>query len=193
MARPARLRRAPTRSLGRTAIDTFVFIAALALILAVLKFSGLLSIDEGPVRVIDGDSFWRGETEIRLSGIDAPEYHQTCTGKTGQQWPCGREAARALKKLIDGRDVACEIRDTDRYGRLVSVCKAGNVDLNRAMIRDGWAIGYGRPGLAYTALETEARNARRGIWQGDFERPQDWRKEHATSRGDMTGAASPDD
>ena len=43
MARPARLRRGPARSLGRTAIDTFVFLVALAMVLAVLKFSGLLT------------------------------------------------------------------------------------------------------------------------------------------------------
>jgi endonuclease YncB( thermonuclease family) len=153
----------------------------------------LLTIDEGPVRVIDGDSFWRGEAEIRLSGIDAPEYRQTCKNKAGQDWNCGREAARALKQMIAGRDVACEIRDTDRYERLVAVCKVGTLDLNGAMIRDGWAIGYGSAGLAYAAAETSARNAGRGIWQGDFERPQDWRKRHATSRSDATGIGSPDD
>jgi endonuclease YncB( thermonuclease family) len=189
MARPARLRRGPTRSFGRTAIDTFVFIVALAMVLAVLKFSGLLSIDGGPVRVIDGDSFWRGETEIRLSGIDAPEYRQTCKDKAGQDWPCGRDAMRALKQLIGGRDVACEIRDTDRYQRLVAVCKAGDVDLNQEMVRQGWAVSFG----GYGSIEMEARKARRGIWRGDFERPQDWRKRHETSRSDSSGMTSPND
>ena len=189
MARPARLRRGPTRSLGRTAIDSFVFIIALLMVLAVLKFTGLLSIDEGPVRVIDGNSLWRGESEIRLYGIDAPEYRQTCKDKAGQEWPCGREAMRALKQMIGGRDVACEIRDTDRYERLVAVCKSGDVNLNRAMVRDGWAVSFG----GYPSLEAEARKAKRGIWRGDFERPQDWRKRHEASRADPTGLSMPDD
>jgi len=159
------------------------------MVLAALKFSGLLSIDKGPVRVIDGDSLRRGETEIRLSGIDAPEYRQTCKDDAGQDWACGREAMRALKQLIGGRDVACEIRDTDRYERLVAVCKAGDVDLNREMIRQGWAVSFG----SYAALEAEARNARRGIWRGDFERPQDWRKQHEANRADATGVVTPND
>ena len=189
MARRSRLRHGPTRSLGRTAIETFVFIVALAMVLAVLKFSGVLTLDEGPVRVVDGDSFWRGENEVRLFGIDAPESRQTCTDEAGKQWSCGRDAMRALKQMIGGRDVACEIRDTDRYDRLVAVCKSGDVDLNRAMIRDGWAVSFG----GYAALEAEARNAKRGIWRGDFERPQDWRKRHETSRGDASGTSTAND
>jgi endonuclease YncB( thermonuclease family) len=189
MARPARLRRGPTRSLGRTAIDTIIFIVALAVVLAGLKLSGLLNIDEGPVRVIDGDSFWRGETEIRLHGIDAPEYRQTCKDEAGKEWPCGREATRALRQMVGGRDVACEIRDTDRHDRLVAVCKSGEVDLNQEMVRRGWAVSFG----GYGSLEAQARNARRGIWRGDFERPQDWRKRHETNRADAIGIATPDD
>jgi endonuclease YncB( thermonuclease family) len=189
MAGPARLRRGPTRSLSRTAIDTVVFIAALVMVLAVLKFSGLLAIDEGPVKVIDGDSFWRGESEIRLYGIDAPEYRQTCKDKAGLEWPCGRDSMRALKRIIAGRDVACEIRDTDRYERLVAVCKSGAIDINRAMIRDGWAVSFGD----YGSVEAEARKAGRGIWRGEFERPQDWRRRHQTNRADTMGMAAPDD
>jgi len=189
MARPAGLRRGPPRSLGRTAIDSFVFLVALVMVLAVLKFSGLLSIDEGPVRVIDGDSLWRGENEVRLYGIDAPEYRQPCKDKAGIEWSCGREAMQALKQMIGGRDVACEIRDTDRYERLVAVCMSGDVDLNQEMVRQGWAVSFG----GYPSLEAEARKARRGIWRGDFERPQDWRKRHEASRAAVTGMPSPDD
>jgi len=189
MARRARVRRGPARSFGRTAVDTFVFIVALAVALALLKFSGLLSIDEGPVRVIDGDSFWRGESEVRLHGIDAPEYRQTCKDEAGREWNCGREAMRALKDMIGGRDVVCEIRDTDRYDRLVAVCKSGDVDLNQTMVRQGWAVSFG----GYGSAEAEARQAGRGIWRGEFERPQDWRRRHETSRSDAAGASAPND
>jgi len=187
MARQRRLRRGPSRSLGRTAIDTLIFAVALAMVVAGLKFSGLLSIEEGPVKVLDGDSLRRGETEIRLSGIDAPEYQQSCKDENGRDWACGREAMKALRQLVGGRDVACEIRDEDRYGRLVSQCRAGATDLNREMIRQGWAVRFGGSGLIYAPLEAEARAARRGIWRGEFETPQDWRKQHRMSRGDASG------
>lgn len=193
MARTARLRRGSTRSLGRTAIDTLAFIVALAMVVAALKFSGLLSIESGPVRVLDGDSIRRGDVEIRLSGIDAPEYQQTCKDENGEDWPCGRASARALRSMIGGRDVACEIHDTDRYGRLVAQCRSGDIDLNREMIRQGWAVTFSTAGLVFASIEAEARAAKRGIWRGRFETPQDWRKRHQTSRGDVGGSNAPQD
>jgi endonuclease YncB( thermonuclease family) len=189
MARPAGVRRRPVRSLGRSAIDTAVFLVALIMVLALLKFSGVLTIDEGPVKVIDGDSLRRNNTEIRLAGIDAPEYRQACKDETGTDWPCGREAMRALRQMIDGGDVACEIHDTDRYERLVAVCTAGDVELNERMVRKGWAVSFG----GYASVETEARNAKRGIWRGTFERPQDWRKRHEANRANTTGMSTLDD
>jgi hypothetical protein len=33
-------------------------------------------------------------------------------------------------------------------------------------------VAYGR----YDEAEQKARQARRGLWAGDFERPQDWRR-----------------
>ena len=60
-----------------------IFAVALAMVVAGLKVTGLLTIETGPVRVIDGDSLRRGDAEIRLSGIDAPEYRQSCKDEKG--------------------------------------------------------------------------------------------------------------
>ena len=46
------------------------------------------------------------------------------------------------------------------------------VDLSADMIRLGWAVANGD---AYRSEEGEAELTRRGIWQGAFERPADWR------------------
>jgi len=43
-------------------------------------------------RAKDGDSLMVGETEVRLFGVDAPEFDQTCT-RAGQSWACGAVAA----------------------------------------------------------------------------------------------------
>jgi endonuclease YncB( thermonuclease family) len=43
-------------------------------------------------------------------------------------------------------------------------------------VREGHAVDYYQGG--YQAAEREARTARRGLWRGDFERPQDWRRRH---------------
>jgi endonuclease YncB( thermonuclease family) len=126
---------------------------------------------EGAPRVVDGDSLDFAGEAVRLKGIDAPELAQRCRRGAGD-YPCGQEARRHLQALIDDARVACRLEGRDRYRRYLGVCAAGGEDLNLAMIRDGWAVGY----RAHAALEREARGARRGLWAGTFERPQDWRK-----------------
>jgi endonuclease YncB( thermonuclease family) len=124
----------------------------------------------GFARVVDGDSLFLRETEIRLFGIDAPELYQTCT-RDERPWYCGAEATRALRMMVTGREVACRPRDRDRYARVIAVCHAGELDLGAAMIRSGLAVSYG----AYTAEEQEAREARRGLWSSRFDQPAAWR------------------
>jgi len=78
--------------------------------------------------------------------------------------------------------VACSARGRDRYGRTLAICSAGDIaDLGEALVRDGYAVDYRRYTSDYLAAEDEARAARRGIWQGDFERPEDWRRRHPRS------------
>ena len=72
--------------------------------------------------------------------------------------------------------VACTPRGEDRYGRLLATCSTGAVaDLGAALVRDGYAVNYGRYTSDYAAAESEARAARRGVWQGTFDNPEDWR------------------
>ena len=128
---------------------------------------------EGAAIVNDGDTITLGGERIRLRGIDAPEYTQLCR-KGGADYPCGREARQALARLIGTRPVSCSGSQLDRYDRLLGTCTAGDVELNAAMVDTGWAVAYG----GYEAQEAAARAAGRGLWAGEFERPQDWRREH---------------
>lgn len=128
---------------------------------------------EGAAIVNDGDTITLGGERIRLRGIDAPEYTQLCR-KGGADYPCGREARQALARLIGTRAVSCSGSQLDRYDRLLGTCTAGDVELNAAMVDTGWAVAYG----GYEAQEAAARAAGRGLWTGEFERPQDWRREH---------------
>ena len=130
---------------------------------------------EGSVRVIDGDSLSVGGREVRLAGIDAPEALQTCTDRSGADWPCGREATANLRRLTDHAQVTCKGGDRDKYGRLLARCVAGDLDLNGEMVRLGFAVSEANQGYVYADLEAEARTARRGIWRGRFEPPHEWR------------------
>jgi endonuclease YncB( thermonuclease family) len=174
----------PPRSLWRSLLDLAVFAAAAALIVLAVRVFNQVTVPPGNVDVIDGDSFRRGKDQIRLNGIDAPEYRQTCRDEIGRNWECGKEAARALRNLIAGHMVECTGLDADRYGRLVSRCMVGEMVLNAEMVRLGWAIAYTRHAALYLSEEQDARHARRGIWRGTFDLPGDWREIHRSHLND---------
>lgn len=164
-----RLLRLTRRSRG---LDFALFAVLIVILLGVVKFlPGPQSRQViGNVRVIDGDSLILAGEQVRLRGIDAPELAQSCE-RGGRSWSCGREARDRLRRLIERRTVTCDAAKRDQHERLLGVCKAGRQEINRWMVENGWAVSYG----AYAKAERAARDARRGIWSGTFERPRDWR------------------
>jgi len=129
----------------------------------------------GEPLVVDGDTVRIGNTRIRLHGIDAPEQSQSCNARDGGTWACGSEATRALRGLIAGREVSCQPLTLDRYGRTVARCFLGNVDVQAEMVRQGLAWAFVKYSSDYVAEETQARAARRGIWQADTQTAWDYR------------------
>jgi endonuclease YncB( thermonuclease family) len=125
-------------------------------------------------RAVDGDTLMVGEQKVRLFGIDAPELDQSCT-REGQTWACGADAADQLAKLVNGRPVYCQSMGTDQYGRVVGRCVAGTTDLNRTMVANGYAVAYRQYSQDYVSTEAAAHAAKRGIWAGSFEMPDQYR------------------
>ena len=131
----------------------------------------------GRASVVDGDTLEIHGVRIRLWGIDAVESSQTCLDAGGKPWPCGRQAAFALDDFLGQRTVRCERRDTDRYGRVVAVCYVGGVEVNRWLVEQGWALAYVKyGGSVYLDAQRQAQAARRGVWQGSFQPPWEYRK-----------------
>ncbi len=162
---------------------------AIAVLLAVVSLVGRwLGLDDqgrqrlgepdwaGPARVIDGDSIVVDGIEVRLQGIDAPEGRQACR-RQGKEWDCGEEARRVLQKIIAGQRVFCHAVKEDQHHRALAVCRVGDMELNREMVRQGFAVSY----PSYRQEEHEAKAGKLGLWSGEFEQPRDWRRQNGIS------------
>ncbi len=129
---------------------------------------------EGSAKVIDGDLLWVGGTEVRLSGVDAPELSQPCfEGKSSV--PCGTMAKAMLESVIDSGRLACDAKDKDTHGRVIAVCRTSGVDIGEKLVAAGWATSLRRYGDDFVASEMRARAQRAGIWKWEFTRPEDYR------------------
>lgn len=129
----------------------------------------------------DGDSFQVNGQRIRLFGIDAPEFDQTCQ-RAGSDWQCGQAAAEALSKLVVGKDVRCVAAGTDQYDRILARCTVGTLDVNRFMVANGFAVAFRRYSNDYVSAEETAKANRRGIWASTFTMPSDVRSADRAAR-----------
>lgn len=139
------------------------------------------------IHVIDGDSFTISSGQsvrtIRIQGIDAPEYRQTCRDTKGIEWACGKEARTALEAIIKAGGLECLVAANDSYHRTLGTCSvSGTDDIGREMVARGMAVSGAErsdsswnSGGPYLAQEAGAEKSKRGIWRGSFQRPADWR------------------
>jgi len=135
-------------------------------------------------KITDGDTVQAITPEgtklkVRLYGIDAPE---TPKGqKPGE--PFGSDARDYLATLVGQKSVRVEIRDIDRYRRMVAVLWLGERNVNQEMLNAGMAEAY-REYLKtpyrtpFLQAEQDAKAQGRGIWsQGSrYERPSQFRR-----------------
>jgi endonuclease YncB( thermonuclease family) len=132
----------------------------------------------GGARVIDGDTIVVNDIRVRLEGIDAPEAGQTCKRAVLGSWACGTEATGALTNLLAGKQVRCEQRGLDKYGRTLGVCFIDpRQDVNAWMVRKGYAWAFTKYSTSYVKEEAAARAERVGIWQGDAVPAWDYRSQ----------------
>lgn len=133
----------------------------------------------GVPSVVDGDTIEMHGQRIRLSGIDAPESAQLCLDAAWKKYRCGQKASLALADFLKShRPTSCIEVDRDQFRRMVAVCTAGGVDIGEWMVRRGYTLDWPRYSAGfYTKAQNEAQAAKRGMWDGSFERPWEWRKQ----------------
>lgn len=112
---------------------------------------------EGKAYIIDGDSLRINGVEVRLFGVDAPEYHH----------PYGQKAKWALLKLCKGQIIRADVDSVDGHGRVVARCFLPNgQDLSAEMVKAGLAIDWPKFSKGcYRCHETP--DARRKMWLAD--------------------------
>ena len=136
--------------------------------------------------MVDGDTIDIAGQRIRLTGLDAPEWNQTCRTADGGTWECGARSSRWMRDLTRGKTLTCRPEGYDRYGRPLALCRDGKTDIAEVMVADGFAVATSR----YTSAEASARKARLGIWQGRFDTPAAWRRREAAATAAETGNPS---
>ena len=126
------------------------------------------------IKIADGDTLTlltssNEQVKIRLAGIDTPERKQ----------PFGNKAKQALANLAFQKQALIEVEAKDRYGRTVGVVFVDGLNVNAELVNQGMAWVYRK----YTgdkrlyALESEAKQAKRGLWIDENPIPPwEWRR-----------------
>ncbi len=138
------------------------------------------SIDSAYVtKIIDGDSIvvthGAKKITVRLWGIDTPEYRQ----------PYSKAAKKYTAGLLANSNVSLEIKDRDKYGRLVALVKMEDGRYaNEELIRAGYAWVYRyfcKDPVCETwkGHEKNAKTKRLGLWRDKSPvAPWVWRRKH---------------
>ena len=79
--------------------------------------------------VRDGDTIEVAGVPIRFIGLAAPESDD----------PGGRAATAAMRRLVDGHQVRCELNGERTYDRCVGVCYLDGADIATELVRQGVA------------------------------------------------------
>lgn len=149
------------------------FLAAMALLfLPALAHAADVS---GTAKIRNGDRIQIGNAHIRLGGIDAPAVDQLCLNTKGERWTCGVAARDALVRHTANQNWTCHVLRTDHRGLAVAHCQVNGEDIQKWLVRSGWALAYVKFSRDYVADEKAAREAKAGMWQGAFIAPWDWR------------------
>jgi len=131
------------------------------------------------VSVKDGDTIEvmrdKETVRVRLHGVDTPERRQ----------PFSDVARRRTQELVKDRVVRVEVRDRDRYNRVVARVFVDDQDLSLQLVKEGLAWHYSYyssdPRLAF--YEFRARKKRLGLWQDQNpEAPWDYRRRQRRSK-----------
>jgi len=143
---------------------------------------------EGRATVLSGEMINLQGRLLHLSGIEAPDRQQTCTRGSQETWRCGEAALAALQRLARSKTFRCVTEGgPDAMGRTEAKCTVDGRDVAGELVKDGHVFSAATYFGGYSALESEARRSKSGVWSGEADRPADFR----AKRWDAAKAAAP--
>ncbi len=133
---------------------------------------------EGDARVITASVIKIDRYYVKMLGIDAPDPKQTCADRHGRSYQCGQKALTWLQNWINNRPIRCYVVGQIVRNRTTGVCltQDGRYDLAAVTANAGWALAWTQNTAIYVPYERQAAENRRGLWEGRFYKPWDWRK-----------------
>ncbi|WP_317363979.1 thermonuclease family protein [Campylobacter helveticus] len=128
-------------------------------------------------KVIDGDTIellvkqedikQSPKIKVRLFGIDAPEKKQAF----------GKEAKEYLSSLILDKEVILIINDKDKYQRFIGTILLNEKDINKEMVKNGYAWAYESYSTKYLAHQADAQMFKLGLFKDENAiKPSEFRK-----------------
>lgn len=142
----------------------------------------------GRGRAITGDTVRIDGRLVHLAGIESPEISQVCRDKRDRAWRCGQSARRALRRILGRRSIVCRDVVEIEGRRLQATCRVGDQDIAKMVVEKGYAFAQGRFLKTYAKAEAAARAAKRGVWQGQAQRPAEYR----ARRWEVASKSAPD-
>ena len=116
----------------------------------------------GKAYVTDGDGIRVAQQEVRLAGLDAPEWDQKAKHRDGYWFNHGKRVKSALIQAVGGKHVHVSVESVDKFGRLLGTVTYEGRDIGEWLVREGHAIAAYSD--RYIHVEREAREAKRGMW-----------------------------
>lgn len=130
----------------------------------------------GKAQVVTGSVLKIKGIYVQLLGIDAPNPEQTCSNIRGISYSCGKKSITWLQDWLQGQSVKCNVIGDIVQHRATGVCFLGQYDIAAAIVSAGWAVAYNKNTNVYEPYEQQARENLKGMWNGRFYRPSDWRE-----------------
>ena len=101
----------------------------------------------------DGDGVRVAGVNVRLAGLDAPEWDQKAKHRDGYWFNHGKRVKSALIRELGGKHVSVSVEGMDKFGRLLGTVTCEGSDIGEWLVRDADAfanpfLGFARDGTS---------------------------------------------